>query len=249
MFVSLDSGLQRLPLGSLGSACTRAHDRNTLFRQSFGKEASYASVFHVTNQACYNLDSHDAVRPCARLRRKGNDFGKVVSSFSPFPVHAAVHPFGRFSLWFWCHSVLQGNPISWMALQWSPKDLRLFHASVGDPAWPAEWELYAILLAVDTWLAQLRGEAACLFQADATAALFSAARMPGRTPAMNAVAAEIALRLESAHVHIAAEHYRGVLNFHCDALSRLSQGAEIPAALASVERCSPKPLSPRFFWA
>ena len=159
----------------------------------------------------------------------------IRSDTSPFGMGAILH--------------FQGEAISWMALEWSSDDLLMFQASIGDPAWQAEWELYAILLAVDTWLVQLRGEAACLFQADATAALFSAARMAGRTPAMNAVAAEIALRLESAHVHMATEHYEGVLNFHCDALSRLSQGAEIPAVLAAVERCSPKPRSAQFFWA
>ena len=66
---------------------------------------------------------------------------------------------------------------------------------------------------------------------------------------MNALCAEIALRLESAMVHMTEEHYEAVINFETDALSRLSQGAQIPERLLNVFR---QPLPPReasFFWA
>ena len=66
---------------------------------------------------------------------------------------------------------------------------------------------------------------------------------------MNAIAAEIALRLESAMVNMATEHYRGTLNFECDALSRLATGAVIPERLMQVPRASVKPRSAGFFWA
>ena len=143
----------------------------------------------------------------------------------------------------------KGAPILWMALDWSPDDLAFLNAKIGDPAWQAEWELFAILIAVDTWLPHLRGQAAFLLQADATAALYSAARLAGRTPAMNAIAVEIAIRLESAQVCLSPEHLRGALNFECDALSRLAQGAAIPERLRQVQRSSPKPRQQQFFWA
>ena len=142
----------------------------------------------------------------------------------------------------------KGEPISWLALDWGEDDLALLKAEVGNPAWQAEWELLAILIAVDTWLPRLRGEAACLVQADATAVLFAAQRMAGRTAPMNALAAEIALRLESAQVNLNTEHFRATLNYSCDALSRLSQGAKVPQRLLTVSRCWPRPRRAQFFW-
>ena len=44
----------------------------------------------------------------------------------------------------------KGLPVLWMALDWSPDDLAFLKAKIGDPAWQAEWELFAILIAVDT---------------------------------------------------------------------------------------------------
>ena len=66
---------------------------------------------------------------------------------------------------------------------------------------------------------------------------------------MNALAAEIALRLECADVQTAPEHLSGTLNFTCDALSRLSEGAAMPAILAGIQRDHPRPRCKAFFWA
>ena len=142
-----------------------------------------------------------------------------------------------------------GRPKAWAAEAWDEQDLALFHAKRGDPAWQAEWELLAVLVAVDVWLPHLHGQGMCLLQTDAAAALHDAARLAGRTPAMSAIAAELALRLESAQVHVQPEHLSGTLNFECDALSRLSQGASIPKTLANVQRSEPRRRSPSFFWA
>ena len=71
----------------------------------------------------------------------------------------------------------------------------------------------------------------------------------GKTPVMNALAAEVALRLECAGVQTLPEHLSGTLNFQCDALSRLSQGASIPTVLQDVPRAVPKDRSSHFFWA
>jgi len=158
----------------------------------------------------------------------------VRTDASPFGMGAVLFQFG------W--------PIAWIALDWSEEDLFFLQAQKGDPAWQAEWELFAVLIAVDTWLANLKGQSTFLMQTDATAALFAAARLAGRTPAMNVLAVELAVRLESAQVGLAPEHLRGTLNVECDALSRLSQGAKVPDRLRHVPRSSPKPRSQAFFW-
>ena len=66
---------------------------------------------------------------------------------------------------------------------------------------------------------------------------------------MNALAAEIALRLESAQIVLTTEHFCADLNVECDALSRLAQGKEIPSRLLSVARALPRSRVPSFFWA
>ena len=160
-------------------------------------------------------------------------------------VRSDASPFGFGAILF-----RNGSPVAWVAEEWSALDYALFKGSKrGDPAWQAEWELLAVLIAVDTWLPRLRCQAMCLVQTDATAALHDVARMAGRTPAMNALSAELALRFESAQVHFWAEHLNGTLNFECDALSRLSQGAAIPGILRRVPQAKTRPRSADFFWA
>ena len=53
----------------------------------------------------------------------------------------------------------------------------------------------------------------CLFQSDSTTTLYAVLHASGKTPAMNALAAEIALRLECANVFTVPEHVAGRLNF------------------------------------
>ena len=141
-----------------------------------------------------------------------------------------------------------GRPTAWIAQHWTTEDAALLKAEIGDAAWQAEWELFAVLIAIDTWLSILRLEHLCLVQSDATAALHSAHRSAGRTPIMNALSVEIALRMESAMVHMDLEHYRGSINFECDALSRLAQGAEIPSRLLDIPQTLLQPRSLSFFW-
>ncbi|CAK0867373.1 unnamed protein product, partial [Prorocentrum cordatum] len=128
-------------------------------------------------------------------------------------------------------------PAAWISGEWSAEDLALFSAARGGPAWQAEWELCAALPAVDTWLPRLRGQTLCLFQLGATAALRALLRAAGGAPAMNAVAAEIALRLECAGVQVVPEHLAGMFDFECDALSRIGEGAEMPGSLLRPAQC------------
>jgi hypothetical protein len=160
-------------------------------------------------------------------------------------VRSDASPFGFGAILF-----RNGSPVAWVAEEWSALDYALFKGSKrGDPAWQAEWELLAVLIAVDTWLPRLRCQAMCLVQTDATAALHDVARMAGRTPAMNALAAELALRFESAQVHFWAEHFNGTLNFECDALSRLAQGAAMPGILKGIPQAKTRQRAADFFWA
>jgi len=163
---------------------------------------------------------------------------------STFCKRTDASPFGYGAVLF--HG---GQPVAWMAEAWTPVDCQLLKAVLGDPAWQAEWELLAVLIAVDTWLPRLHSQTACLVQTDALAALYDVTKRAGHTPAMNALAAEIALRFESAHVHSVSEHISGTLNFECDALSRLGQGAAVPPALVAVPQSSARPRVASFFWA
>ena len=159
-------------------------------------------------------------------------------------IRTDASPFGFGAILF-----VHGLPRQWMAAEWSAEDCELLKATRGDAAWQAEWELFGVLRAVDSWLAHLRGQALVLFQLDATAALHASARGAGRTPYMNALAAELTLRLESAAVSMVPEHLCSTLNFECDALSRLAQGASVPRTLDGALRVFPRLLSPDFFWA
>ena len=63
-----------------------------------------------------------------------------------------------------------------------------------------------------------------------------APRAQGKTQLMNAIAAEIAIRLECARVLLGREHFQETLNIQCDALSRISEGANIPSCVSEA-RC------------
>ena len=158
-------------------------------------------------------------------------------------IRTDASPFGFGAILF-----LRGAPVAWIAEEWADCDIQLLQATRGDPAWQAEWEFMGLLIAVDTWLPVLRGRHVCIFQLDATAALHAAAKRSGNTPLMNAIAAELALRLEGAATTVLPEHLPGTLNFRCDALSRLAQGASVPQCLRHVRRDQPRARLPPFFW-
>ena len=158
-------------------------------------------------------------------------------------VRTDASPFGMGGILF--HT---GRPVSWYAVPITEDDLRLLKAVRGESAWQPELELLAILVAFDAWLPGGRSQTWRL-QADATAALGACARRAGRTPHMNALAAEIGLRLESVGVFLEQDHFRGDLNTECDALSRLEAGATVPPRLLSVPRLIPPPRDASFFWA
>ena len=102
-----------------------------------------------------------------------------------------------------------------------------------DPAYMAEWELLAVLVALKTWASQLKGQrTGFLLQMDSKAALGAALKLASPTPSVNVIAAEVALALEILNVEaLQGEHYRGTINIEADALSRILEGKGIPRSL------------------
>ena len=87
-----------------------------------------------------------------------------------------------------------------------------------------------------------------VLQADNTATLQAAMDLKSGKPLMNAMAGEVALRLDRLRSQMAmTEHIPGLLNIEADALSRLSAGKELPASLRSSKRFK-VPLRDSDFW-
>ena len=115
----------------------------------------------------------------------------------------------------------------------SEEDLARFKAQRGDPAYMAEWEILAILISLKIWGHRLKASRAQLIvQVDSKAAMGAALKLASPRPLVNTIAAEIALELENLRADaLAPEHFRGILNVEADALSRLSEGKQIPTRL------------------
>ena len=88
---------------------------------------------------------------------------------------------------------VKGVPIVWLAGDWVTEDFNLFGAVRGDPAWQSEWEVHAALLARPTVVAVCSDPIPPL-------PCMQSCMLPAKPQAMNALAAEIALRLECANV-------------------------------------------------
>ena len=53
----------------------------------------------------------------------------------------------------------------------------------------------------------------------------------------------------ASNITFEGEHFRAVLNFECDALSRLAKGYQVPKSLLEVPRASPPERAKAFFLA
>ena len=129
---------------------------------------------------------------------------------------------------------ITNKPVHWFTSQIQAEDLERFGQG---PEWMAEYELLAVLLAIVTWGTLLKGWTTQFWlQMDSAPALSAALKLSSSTATVNLVAAEIALRLEALSIpQIEGEHYRGTLNIEADALSRLSEGKEVPASCVGIE--------------
>ena len=96
----------------------------------------------------------------------------------------------------------------------------------------AEFELPAFLVALTAWQGRLRGRRITLIvHADSKAALGAIGKFSSPSASCNLLAAEICLLLEKCNVNLLLDHIRTEANLEADALSRLSEGKKIPAAL------------------
>ena len=91
----------------------------------------------------------------------------------------------------------KGKPQKWWASPLTPDDLSLFAATIGDPAFQAEWELLAILTSVVAWADCLQSCLVGMIESDSWAALNATMKMASSTPSMNALGAEIGIRMAS----------------------------------------------------
>ena len=129
-----------------------------------------------------------------------------------------------------------GGILGYWADELRSEDLTRFRATIGDPAWQSEWEFLAVLISLEVFGAQLRNNKFKL-QVDNTATLSAAMLLKSSSPVMNAVAAEVSLRIDRLRTSLEfAEHIPGALNFLADALSRLTAGAKLPEVLVTAVR-------------
>ena len=91
----------------------------------------------------------------------------------------------------------KAKPQKWWASPLTPDDLSLFAATIGDPAFQAEWELLAILTSVVAWADCLQSCLVGMIESDSWAALNATMKMASSTPSMNALGAEIGIRMAS----------------------------------------------------
>jgi hypothetical protein len=130
------------------------------------------------------------------------------------------------------------EPVNFWADSITAQDEQVWRAEKGISGHMALWELLTLVVSVRIWAPFLRGDLAEVrVQADSMPALGAAVKMTSPTPVLNELAMELALALESIGAEVAVgEHIRGVLNVEADALSRLWEGAELPARLRCVRR-------------
>eukprot|EP00435_Cladocopium_sp_Y103_P028266 s2421_g7.t1 len=138
------------------------------------------------------------------------------------------------------------TPIAWWADIIQPADLALLEACTGDPAWQSEWELLAVAISLHLFGPALQGQAVFL-STDNTGVLHAGLQLRASSPGMVKVAAELACVLRQFDIEMChGSHLRSAANYLADALSRLSQGAAVPARLVPVLRLT---AGPRDAWS
>ena len=140
-----------------------------------------------------------------------------------------------------------GEVVSLWADEVSERDRKVIPGEAGDPAFQAEWELFAILISIVVWQDKLADTHVACLETDSKAALYACAKWSSNTPSMNLIAAEIGLRVIGSQIELG--HVAGVANYEADALSRLCQGKKLPRHLEFVERRAAPARGEGFFLA
>ena len=130
------------------------------------------------------------------------------------------------------------RPVVWLASpipQWALEALGIV---AGEPGLMTVYELLALLISMYVWRRYLRRcRIGILVQLDNEAAIRIAVKMASPHPKANRLAAEIALLLEETGAEtVSGQHWRNEINIEADALSRLTEGKEIPLRLRPLPR-------------
>ena len=101
----------------------------------------------------------------------------------------------------------------------------------------ARWEAFCLLLAVRAWQQVIFASTGALVaMGDALGMLFGAVRFKSKDPGINLIFMEVALVFAPRGATIEAMHWWSEENEVADALSRLDDGAELPASLVTTPR-------------
>jgi hypothetical protein len=129
------------------------------------------------------------------------------------------------------------QPSQYMTTAWNAEDEKLLGATRGDPASQAVWETYALLLAVDAWASVLTDHSGTLeFRGDAQGILQAVLKRRARSPVINLLIAELQLCLGRTMFDMYASHVWSEDNELADDLSRLGEGAVLPASFADIDQ-------------
>lgn len=139
------------------------------------------------------------------------------------------------------------RPVGWLAApipQWALDSLGIVS---GEPGLMTVYELLALLISMHAWKRYLkRCRIGILVQLDNESAIRIAVKMASPHPKANRLAAEIALLLEETGAEtVSGQHWRNEINIEADALSRLTEGKEVPTRLRPLPR-EPVPTSSIF---
>ena len=125
------------------------------------------------------------------------------------------------------------KPFAWFACPWNASDEAILKAQIGSPDGQARWEGFSFLLAIRQWITPgLVGRITLV--GDAEGVLGALAMMRSSDPVINSMAQEIALWLAPKGLALESLHVWGEENRVADRLSRIAQGAAVPALLGDV---------------
>ena len=142
------------------------------------------------------------------------------------------------------------QPVAWFATPLTPHDVRRFQARIGDSAHNTTWEALALLVAARIWLPGTRLLARV--RSDSLSALRAMVKMVSRSPALNAIARELALDSVLGLYRVGlATHVPGIANLTADDLSRMwaPDAHAFPDALRGVHRDQAPPRDSSFWKA
>ena len=131
------------------------------------------------------------------------------------------------------HTDEGGGVTDYITTVWSEDDHKALKATRGLPEHQAEWKAYMLMIAIFSWLPWLRMHTgSVVFRGDAKGVLQGVLANKARSARLNLIIAEISLLLCDTYHILSAQHLWSERNVVCDKLSRLHEGAEMPAEVS-----------------